>query len=278
MLPRSYPSRTFDSNGVQIAYIDQGRTDAGGIDTATTANRAIAASPRPPVLLIHGFASNLQVNWVSTGWVDLVTKAGYRAIAFDHRGHGLSEKLYDPEQYSSPIMAEDARRLLDHLGIATAHLLGYSMGARVSAFLTINHPSRVASATFGGIGINLVRGLGQRSDGIAEALEAPSLDAVTSREGRMFRAFAEQTRGDLRALAACMRSGRAPIGAEAVATIKCPVLVVAGTDDDVAGSAAELGTLIAGARVLAPEGRDHMKTVGDRSFKMAAVEFWNSVP
>lgn len=262
MLPRSYPTQTFNSDGVEIAYIDTGTTSAA---------RGV------PVLLVHGFASNLEINWISTGWVDTVTKAGYRAIAFDNRGHGRSEKLYDVNSYGSPIMAEDARRLLDHLGVARAHLLGYSMGGRISAFLTLNHPSHVASVIFGGLGMNMVHGLGQRSDAIAEALEAPSLADVTSHDGRVFRMFAEQTKADLKALAACMRSGRAPISKEAVSSIRCPVLVVVGTDDDVGGPAAELAQLIPGARALAPEGRDHMKTVGDRSFKAEAVKFWNTL-
>ncbi len=89
--------QTFNSDGVEIAYLDEGTGD--------------------PVLLIHGFASNVATNWVDTGWVKSLTGAGYRVIAYDNRGHGHSEKLYRLEDYGAPIMAEDARRLLDHLGI-----------------------------------------------------------------------------------------------------------------------------------------------------------------
>src|SRR5262249_57487309 len=85
----------------------------------------------PPVLLIHGFASTARVNWWNTGWVKTLADAGFKVITFDNRGHGLSAKLYDPESYRPLTMAEDARRLLDHLGVDHAHLIAYSIAARI---------------------------------------------------------------------------------------------------------------------------------------------------
>ena len=130
----------FSSDGVEIAYAVEGEGN--------------------PILLIHGFASNMQTNWGRPGWIKLLTRNGFQVIAFDNRGHGASEKLYDPEAYTGPIMAEDARRLLDHLGIERADVLGYSMGARIAAFLGLQHPERVRSAVFAGLGANMVYGLG----------------------------------------------------------------------------------------------------------------------
>jgi pimeloyl-ACP methyl ester carboxylesterase len=152
-------------------------------------------------------------------------------------------------------------------------VMGYSMGARITAFLLLTHPLRVASAIFGGLGVNMVRGMKGRGDTIAEALEAPSLDDVTEPNARMFRAFAEQTKSDLKALAACMRSARDPITAEALSRVSCPVLVAVGTDDAIAGSAAELAAIIPGARALDIAGRDHNRAVGDKEFKAAVVAF-----
>ena len=83
-----------------------------------------------PIVLIHGFASNKEVNWVYPGWVTTLRRAGRRVIALDNRGHGESTKLYDPAAYHSAIMAEDVRALLDHLGLGRADVMGYSMGAR----------------------------------------------------------------------------------------------------------------------------------------------------
>ncbi len=89
-------------------------------------------------------------------------------------------------------MAEDVRALLDHLAIERADVMGYSMGARITAFLALNDPARVRSAILGGLGVKLVEGVGL-PESIADALEAPSLADVTDPTGRMFRAFAEQT-------------------------------------------------------------------------------------
>ena len=200
-------------------------------------------------MLVHGFASNKAVNWVHPGWVATLTRAGRRVIALDNRGHGASSKLYDPAAYHSAIMAEDVRALLDHLGLARADVMGYSMGARIAAFLALAHPARVRSAILGGLGIRLVEGVGL-PETIADALEAPSLADVRDPTGRTFRAFAEQTKSDLKALAACIRGSRQTLTRAEVAAIRVPVLVAVGTKDEVAGSGAELAALIPGARAL----------------------------
>lgn len=244
--------RHFDSDGIEIAFIDEGEGD--------------------PVLLIHGFASNFEVNWVGTGWVSSLLRTGRRVIAIDNRGHGQSEKIYDPTAYAASDMAEDARRLLDHLGIEQAAVMGYSMGARITAFLAIRHPERVERAVFGGLGINMVRGVGDPAP-IVAALEADSLGDVADPVGRTFRAFAEQTGSDLKALAACMRSSRPKISPEELGRLDVPVMVVVGSADEVGGDPHELARLIPHGRALSLPGRDHMKAVGDRQFKEAVVAF-----
>jgi pimeloyl-ACP methyl ester carboxylesterase len=242
----------FNSDGVEIAFEVWGEG--------------------PPVLLIHGFASNAFVNWRDTHWVKVLTEAGHQVIAIDNRGHGQSEKLYDPELYSSPIMAEDACRLLDHLNIAQADVIGYSMGARIAAFLTMAHPVRVRRAVFAGLASRMITGVGG-SEAIALALEAESAAAVEDRMARGFRLFADQTRSDRRALAACIRSSRVKVEAAALAKINVPVLVVAGDMDDVAGSVAELVAAIPDAKGVELPGRNHMNAVGDRGFKDAVLRF-----
>lgn len=243
---------SFQSDGVSIAYWDEGQGD--------------------PILLIHGFASNAGTNWVDPGWVQALVADGRRVIALDNRGHGQSEKLYEPERYGAPIMAEDARALLDHLGIERADVMGYSMGARISAFLVLKYPERVRSVIFAGLGINMVRGM-VGTGPLAKALEAKSIDDVANDTARSFRAFAEHTRGDLRALAACMRGPREKITPELLAGITVPVLVAVGTEDVIGGSGAELAALIPGAKLLDIVGRDHMKAVGDARFKQGVLDF-----
>ncbi len=242
--------RTFSSGGIEIAYLDEGAGE--------------------PVLLIHGFASNARVNWIDTSWTTTLAGAGYRVVAFDNRGHGRSQKLYDEGVYGADLMAGDAANLLDHLSIEKAHVMGYSMGARIAAFLALARPDRVHSLVFGGLGINMVRGVGGARP-IAQALLAPSIDDVANATARTFRAFAEQTGGDLKALAAVILAARAKITAEALATLRPPVLVAVGSDDVIGGSAAELAALIPGARAFVIAGRDHMKAVGDRAYKDAVL-------
>lgn len=247
---------SFESDGVPIAYIDERGAGGGG----------------DPILLVHGFASNHAVNWVNTGWVRVLTAAGRRVIAFDNRGHGRSGKLYDPELYHSAIMAEDARRLLDHLGIERADVMGYSMGARVAAHLTLEHPARARAVLLGGLGLHLVEGSGLPSK-VPEAMEAASADAVTDPTARAFRIFAEQTRSDLRAMAACMRGSRQTLSRAEVALIEVPTLVSVGTKDAVAGSGPALAALFPNGRSLAIPDRDHGTAVGDKVHKQGVLDF-----
>ena len=100
------PFSRFNHDGLEIAFFDEG--DPSGA----------------PVLLIHGFASSANVNWVFPGWLKTLGDAGYRVIALDNRGHGKSSKPYDPELYHPQQMADDAAALLGHLGIAEAHVMG----------------------------------------------------------------------------------------------------------------------------------------------------------
>jgi len=249
----------FTRDGVSIAFLDQGQGD--------------------PVVLVHGFASTKEVNWVAPGWVTTLAGAGRRVIALDNRGHGASSKLYDPAAYHSTRMAEDVRALLDHLGLPRADVMGYSMGARITAFLALAHPQRVRSAILGGLGMRLVEGVGlPNPETILQGLEAPALADVTDPTARMFRSFAEQTRSDLRALAACLRGSRQTLRRDDLGRLTMPLLVAVGTEDAVAGSPHELAGLAPAARVLDIPNRDHMLAVGDRVFKTAVLDFLNHRP
>jgi pimeloyl-ACP methyl ester carboxylesterase len=148
------------------------------------------------------------------------------------------------------------------------------MGARITAFLTASHADRVRSAILGGLGIRLVEGVGL-PESIADALEAPSLGDVNDPTGHLFRAFAEQTKSDLQALAACIRGSRQTLTRGEIAAIRAPVLVAVGTKDLVAGSAQALAALIPGARALDIPNRDHMLAVGDKMYKAGVIDFLN---
>jgi pimeloyl-ACP methyl ester carboxylesterase len=243
---------SFHNGDVEIAYLDEGEGD--------------------PILLVHGFASTKNVNWVYPAWVSELKKNGHRVIALDNRGHGDSAKLYDPEAYHIGTMAGDVAALMDHLKIERADIMGYSLGSRMTAWLALRHPGRLRSAILGGIGIGLIEG-GGPGENVAAALEAPSLEQVTDPVGRTFRAFADQTRSDRRALAACLRGSRRLMTRDEAAAIKVPALIAVGTTDEIAGSAQALGEIIPGAEVLDIPNRDHMRAVGDKVYKSGVLDF-----
>ncbi|WP_310619352.1 alpha/beta fold hydrolase [Flexibacterium corallicola] len=242
----------FDNNGIPFAYLDQGEGD--------------------PIILVHGFASNKNVNWEYTGWVDLLVKSGRRVIAIDNRGHGESHKFYSAEDYGAPLMAQDVLDLVEFLQLEKVDFMGYSMGTRICAFCALAQPERVRSLVFGGMGYGLISGVGS-PEPIIEALLAERLQDVSNKTGRAFRAFAEQTKSDRLALAACMQSARKKISEQDIAGISAPALIAVGTKDEVAGDPQALADLMQSAQVLAIPNRDHMVAVGDKVFKQGVLSF-----
>lgn len=248
---------SFQHDAVEIDYFDEGEGD--------------------PVVLVHGFASNKEVNWAFPGWVSTLRRAGKRVIALDNRGHGRSTKQYRPEDYTIALMASDVRALVGHLALPRADFIGYSLGARIGALLAGRHGDIVRSVVLAGVGASLIRGR-LITEIVATALEAPSLEDVADPRGRAFRAFAEQTRSDLKALAACIRGSDEPLTIEEAQAIRVPVLIAVGSKDDVAGPPGPLAEAIPGAGVLDIPNRDHMRAVGDKVYKTGVVDFLSRRP
>jgi len=122
---------TFSSDGVPIWYADLGSGD--------------------PVLLLHGFSVQAERNWLSPGIAQALSST-FRVIAPDLRGHGRSGKPHDPSAYGRAVL-EDAVRLLDHLGVESTHVVGYSTGAQVALSMITEFPQRVRRAVLGGGGM-----------------------------------------------------------------------------------------------------------------------------
>lgn len=241
----------FDSNGVRLHYEMHGPVLGA------------------PVVLVHGFASSYRLNWVGTRWQETLTGAGFRIIGLDCRGHGESEKPHDESEYSVAIMAADVVRLLDHLDVHAAHLVGFSMGARIGLQVVLDSPPRVTRAVLGGIGIG---GATQRAEAIAEAFLTgrPSGDPIAQ---SFYRFASALPTNDLRALAACMIGFKVRYSQAALSAIRTPILLVVGDRDDIAGDADGLVEWIPTARLVTVAGRDHLGTVPAREFKTAAVDF-----
>lgn len=244
----------FKTNNVEIAYKLAGNPDD------------------KPILLIHGFGSTHLNNWLEPGWTDYLVNAGFYVVMLDNRGHGQSQKLYDTSDYNLDVMAEDAYALMQHLGFSEFDIMGYSMGARISAFVAIQHPEAVKHLILGGLGDNIIKGTPD-VDKIAEGLLADSLADVKDKLGRTFRIFADHTGSNRNALAACIMSPRRTMSAAEVQQIKQPTLVAIGTVDEVAGSGENLVNLLENGKFLPIPRRDHMRATGDRVFKEGVVEF-----
>lgn len=261
----------FDSNGVRIHYTDQGAGE--------------------PVLLIHGFAANADLNWRLTGVLSALA-SHYRVIALDNRGHGLSDKPHDPEAYGHAFV-EDAITLLDHLDIKKAHVVGYSMGAFITTQLMIQYPDRVATAAPCGAGWvspkereatlrffetlarSLESGGGFRpliemlhSGSIGGAIRAPLID------------FALSYINDELALAAVSRSFHQLQGVkeEDLRSLSLPVLQVVGREDPLRAGVERMARLVPNHELIVIDGADHISTLPHPELKKALLEFLQSHP
>ena len=123
----SAEDKFFTSDGVRLRYVERGQGE--------------------PVVLLHGNGSWIETMWADTGVIEALSTK-YRVIALDFRGYGRSGKPHDPAAYGSH-MGDDVVNLLNHLGLKRAHVVGYSMGARITSWLVVNRPERLISATLG---------------------------------------------------------------------------------------------------------------------------------
>ena len=229
----------------------------------------------PPVVLLHGFAADSAGNWGQPGVVAALVAAGRQVITLDARGHGLSDKPHDTESYDGDAMVRDVQALLDHLGLGSVDVAGYSMGSMTAAALAATD-GRVRSAVLGGMGGALA---GKGGDGsqspagratIADALLADDPDKIESQVGRTFRRFADNTGADRLALAAIQQSHRP--GRPDLGSIHVPVLVLTGSSDTQVGTPGDLAAAIPGARVKVVGGT-HLSAVNHKDFAPAIVDF-----
>jgi pimeloyl-ACP methyl ester carboxylesterase len=240
----------FESDGVRLHYEIHGPEDGA------------------PIVLVHGFASDYKLNWVGTRWQETLTTAGHRIIGLDCRGHGSSDKPHDPAAYALDIMAADVRRLLDHLDIASADYLGYSMGARTGVQAMIDFPKRLRKVVLGGIGWG---GAFHAAEDIAKAFRG---EPTNNPVAKTFVDFAKgRQSNDLEALAACILGPQPEPDPADLASIKNPVLVVVGDQDDIVAEVDRFVETIPTARLVTIAGRNHMSAVPAKEFKQAVLDF-----
>lgn len=251
----------FVSDGTRIRYMDIG---SGA-----------------PVVLIHGFSVNAEMNW---GMIIPQLSPEFRVIAFDHRGHGKSEKPHGADDYGLR-MVRDVENLLDHLGLERAHIVGYSMGGAIAAKFLTMHPDRVSSAVLGGFGWTELRHPQSRAP-LADALEAVadtggSISHVilktlglrdTTAIGAQGRAALDAN--DPRALAAVMRAiDELAVTREVLRANYVPTLVLIGERDVYRQGTDSLAAVKPNAELEILPGASHITALQDPGFTRAILDF-----
>jgi pimeloyl-ACP methyl ester carboxylesterase len=222
-----------------------------------------------PTVLLHGFASDYELNWVGSRWQETLVNAGRLVVGLDQRGHGRSAKPHDPALYKQDTLAADAFRLLDHLGIREADFVGYSMGAYVGLRGAVLEPGRFGRLVLGGLG---TLGGFREAEAIARIMRGDS--AVRNAIAESFYRFAAaRDINDLEALAACILGEPATFSKDALAQVNNPILIVVGERDQLVIGAREFAQDLPNARYLELAGRDHMNAVPAKQFKEAALAF-----
>lgn len=250
----------FNSAGVRIHYTVEGSGE--------------------PVVLIHGFGANIAFNWAQPGIIHGLADT-YQVIALDNRGHGQSDKPHDPKEYGVK-MVDDVIRLMDHLKISKAHIVGYSMGGRIAGMLLAGHPDRLWTVTIGGAGWMDARDLETRRDlttRLAESLEQgkglgplmlyltplgappPTAEQIEA-ANKTFLAW-----NDPLALAAVTRGLNVMQPAEAqLRANKLPALALAGELDPVRAQAEKLATVTPNLKLIVIPGANHMTACANPEF------------
>ena len=241
----------------------------------------------PPVLFLHGIGGN------RSNWRDqlLACAADYRAIAWDARGYGQSDDDAGPLDFGA--FADDVVRLLDHLGLERAHMVGLSMGGRITQDLYFRYPERVATMvlcdTFPGTTptlppdkreefINLRKGpllagksLQQMAEPLAKTLVSDNV--APAHFQRLVDSIAALHRDSyIKTIEATMRYDRAVD----IAAIAVPVLLIYGAEDRLTPPTLgeEMQRAISGARLAVIEGAGHLVNIerGDE-FNRILLEF-----
>lgn len=250
------PQHVHAADGTRLATYTWGEVDA------------------PVVVAVHGFASGARDNWVLTGWVRELTRAGFRVLALDQRGHGRSEKPHEAGAYAIRTLVTDVETVMDTYLVDDAVYLGYSLGARVGWEVARELPHRVRRAVLGGVpdGIPLARlDLDEVRAYLADGTP------VSDRATQNYLTLTERVPGnDLLALVALAEGLRSsgtidPDPAEAPTV---PLLFATGSKDAVIDGSRALASAAPDGRFVEIPDRHHFNAPGARAFKDAALAFF----
>lgn len=210
-----------------------------------------------PLVLIHGYFSEADTNWIKYGHAAKLVDAGYRVIMPDLRAHGLSGKPHDPALYPKDILADDQFALIEHLGITDYDLGGYSLGGRTVARM-LARGAKPPRAVISGMGLQGLTDTEKRGDHFRYILDNLGRHERGS-PAWMAEAFLKTTGGDPVALRHILDTFIDTKEAE-LAAFDLPVAVVCGEEDDDNGSAATLSELLPHGKLFTVPG-GHMSAV-----------------
>jgi pimeloyl-ACP methyl ester carboxylesterase len=210
-----------------------------------------------PVVLIHGYISSADMNWIRFGHAAKVAAKGFRVIMPDLRAHGASDKPHAFDLYGPDVLTDDGFTLIAHLGLTDYDLGGYSLGARTVARMLARGASP-GRAILAGMGLDGLLHTSRRVDHFRHVLTNLGSFQPGS-AGYNVQAFLKSTKGDSVALLNILNSFT-DTPEEVIRGLDLPVLVLCGEEDDDNGSAPELAAALPrGTLVEVPGG--HMSAV-----------------
>ena len=254
----------FEANGVRLHYVQAGKGT--------------------PVILVHGLAFNHAAEWKLPRVFQRLSKR-YCVIAFDNRGHGKSDKPYDPSQYGLELV-EDVVRLMDHLAIAKAHVVGYSLGGFITLRLALSHPERLLSAAPCGAGWTAnpaeeLKLLYTLSEDLEQGRGITALLKWLQMPGKAlpfpvlwFGNFVTCAFNNVKALSCLLRNAPAllPSESEVRANI-VPCLTIVGANDRMRGFAEQMAGVMPNLELVVVPGCDHHTTPMNRKTVHALMAF-----
>lgn len=228
-----------------------------------------------PILLLHGYSSSFERNWLRLEWVEFLTARDFQVIGLDLRGHGHSDKPLDPDLYTTDLMSQDVLHLLDRLYIGPIHLFGFSMGGGIALHLAINQPEWVQRVAICGVGDAAIRGQHdpQQLAEIAFALTTDDPHTKATPFGRHFRTLVDVPGNDLRALAALMRGPGWPGYVEIKQAPAVPVLIVKAEQDEYMPSVEKLMKALPQAQLQIIPATNHFTVIRDEFCKEVVLRF-----
>jgi pimeloyl-ACP methyl ester carboxylesterase len=224
---------------------------------------------RRPLLLIHGFFSTADVNWIKYGHAERIAARGFRVLMPDLRAHGDSAKPHDPAAYPPDVLADDGFALLEHLGVTDYDLAGYSLGGRTVVRMLARGaaPGKAVVAGMGFEGIVAAEG---RNGFFRRVLDGLGTFPRGSAEWRS-EMFLKTVGGDPVALRLVLDTS-VDTPRSAVAAITVPTLVLMGDEDLDHGSGQVLADVLAHGQFGHVPG-NHMSVVARPRLGLAIADF-----